>query len=69
MHGTSVKNPACKDSHRKNEANPSVEKRNSVGKKKVTPGGAQRRDEIELGGAKGDVIPEVEALLARLRAL
>ncbi|XP_039185765.1 protein diaphanous homolog 3 isoform X3 [Crotalus tigris] len=69
MHGTSVRNPTCKDSHRKNEANPSVEKRNSVGKRKVTPGGAQRRDEIELGGAKGDVIPEVEALLARLRAL
>ncbi|XP_029139273.1 protein diaphanous homolog 3 [Protobothrops mucrosquamatus] len=69
MNGTSVRNPACKDSHRKNEANPSVEKRNGVGKKKVTPGGTQRRDEIELGGPKGDVIPEVEALLARLRAL
>uniref|UniRef100_A0A8C6Y339 Uncharacterized protein n=1 Tax=Naja naja TaxID=35670 RepID=A0A8C6Y339_NAJNA len=43
--------------------------RNAVGKKKVPCGGSNRKEEAELGGSKGEVIPEVEALLARLRAL
>lgn len=69
MNGTSVKIPASKDVHRENEANSSAEKRNTVGKKKVPCGGSSRKEEVELGGTKGEVIPEVEALLARLRAL
>ncbi|ETE57324.1 Protein diaphanous-like 3, partial [Ophiophagus hannah] len=69
MNGTPVRNPASKDNHRENEANSAVEKRNAVGKKKVPCGGSNRKEEVELGGSKGEVLPEVEALLARLRAL
>ncbi|XP_026561170.1 protein diaphanous homolog 3 [Pseudonaja textilis] len=69
MNGTLVRNPASKDIHRENEANSSVEKRNAVGKKKIPCGGSNRKEEAELGSSRGEGIPEVEALLARLRAL
>ncbi|XP_063160618.1 protein diaphanous homolog 3 [Candoia aspera] len=71
MNVTLIRNPMSKDIHHEIEVNSSVEKRNPVGKKKAISGRTNRRDEIELGGSvsEGEVIPEVEALLARLRAL
>ncbi|XP_053240689.1 protein diaphanous homolog 3 isoform X2 [Podarcis raffonei] len=70
MNTTSTKNPMSKDLNFKMETNSSVEKRAAVGKKGISNGGS-RGKEMELAGfvSKGEAIPEVEALLARLRAL
>lgn len=59
-----------KDLNFKMETNSSVEKRAAVGKKGISNGGS-RGKEMELAGfvSKGEAISEVEALLARLRAL
>ncbi|XP_077783913.1 protein diaphanous homolog 3 isoform X1 [Podarcis muralis] len=70
MNTTSTRNPMSKDLNFKMETNSSVEKRAAVGKKGISNGGS-RGKEMELAGfvSKGEAIPEVEALLARLRAL
>nr|XP_034972019.1 protein diaphanous homolog 3 [Zootoca vivipara] len=71
MNITSTRNPMNKDLNFKMETNSSVERRTAAGKKGISNGGSSRGKEMELSGfvSKGEAIPEVEALLARLRAL
>ncbi|XP_067419305.1 protein diaphanous homolog 3 [Emydura macquarii macquarii] len=53
------------------EANSSTARSKAVGRKEAYSGESNREKEMELVGSasKGEVVPEVEALLARLRAL
>ncbi|KAH1187768.1 hypothetical protein KIL84_020517 [Mauremys mutica] len=53
------------------EANSSIARSKAVGRKEAYNGESNREKEMELVGSasKGEVVPEVEALLARLRAL
>ncbi|XP_015281140.1 PREDICTED: protein diaphanous homolog 3 [Gekko japonicus] len=67
----SARNQLSKECNHEIEASSSLEKRKAVGKKESRHGGSSREKEGELSGCstKREAIPEVEALLARLRAL
>nr|XP_060625366.1 protein diaphanous homolog 3 isoform X1 [Anolis sagrei ordinatus] len=71
MNTSSSRNPVCKERHHEMEANSSVEKRKAAGRKEISNGRSDRGKETETASIvpKGESIPEVEALLARLRAL
>ncbi|XP_054829401.1 protein diaphanous homolog 3 [Eublepharis macularius] len=66
-----ARNQLSKEHNHGMEASSSAEKRKAVGKKDINHGGSSKEKEIELAGcsSKQEAIPEVEALLARLRAL
>lgn len=67
----SARNQLSKERSHEMEANSSSGKGKAVGRKEGNHGGSSRRKELELSGCspKREAIPEVEALLARLRAL
>ncbi|XP_062831658.1 protein diaphanous homolog 3 isoform X2 [Anolis carolinensis] len=71
MNARSTRNLVCKEHHHEMEANSSLEKRKAVGKREISNGKSDRGKETEPASIvpKGETIPEVEALLARLRAL
>ncbi|CAM2096210.1 unnamed protein product [Caretta caretta] len=66
-----TRTPITKELNYDMEANSSTARSKAVGRKETYNGESNREKEMELVGSasKGDVVPEVEALLARLRAL
>nr|XP_056718167.1 protein diaphanous homolog 3 isoform X2 [Euleptes europaea] len=68
---TLVRSQLSKERNHEMEAGLSAEKRKATGKKDISHGGSSREKEIEFSNSssKREAIPEVEALLARLRAL
>lgn len=68
---TFTRNPLSKEVDHAIEANLSSEKKKGVGRKNVSSEGSSREKEMESVGfvSKEETIPEVQALLARLRAL
>ncbi|XP_043389635.1 protein diaphanous homolog 3 isoform X1 [Chelonia mydas] len=66
-----TRTPVTKELNYDMEANSSTARSKAVGRKETYNGESNREKELELVGSasKGDVVPEVEALLARLRAL
>uniref|UniRef100_A0A8D2Q4K2 Uncharacterized protein n=1 Tax=Varanus komodoensis TaxID=61221 RepID=A0A8D2Q4K2_VARKO len=71
INAVSAKNPVSRELNHDMGVNSSAEKKKSVGKKDVSSGGSSRGKETESASfvSRGESIPEVEALLARLRAL
>ncbi|XP_062983497.1 protein diaphanous homolog 3 [Elgaria multicarinata webbii] len=71
MIAVSSRNPVSKELNHEMGTNSSAEKKKALWKKDVSNGGSSRGKDTELAGfvSKGESIPEVEALLARLRAL
>ncbi|KAJ7324592.1 hypothetical protein JRQ81_017612, partial [Phrynocephalus forsythii] len=71
VYALSARNPVSKDLNREMETNSPAEKKKAAGKKAINNGENSTGKEMEQAGfvPKGDVMPEVEALLARLRAL
>ncbi|XP_048350879.1 protein diaphanous homolog 3 [Sphaerodactylus townsendi] len=66
-----ARNQLGKERNHEMEASTSAEKRKAMGKEDISHGGSSSEKETELSGcsSKQEPIPEVEALLARLRAL
>uniref|UniRef100_A0A8C0J182 Uncharacterized protein n=1 Tax=Chelonoidis abingdonii TaxID=106734 RepID=A0A8C0J182_CHEAB len=66
-----TRTPITKEFNYDMEANTSIARSKAVGRKEAYDGESNREKEMELVGSasKGEVVPEVEALLARLRAL
>ncbi|XP_065437229.1 protein diaphanous homolog 3 isoform X1 [Chrysemys picta bellii] len=66
-----TRTPITKEFNYDMEANSSIARSKAVGRKEAYNGESNREKEMELVGSasKGEVVPEVEALLARLRAL
>lgn len=70
-HTTSTRQRVPEEFHCEADVNSSVKKSKAIGRKDGAIGSNKREKEVEFAGvvSKGETMPEVEALLARLRAL
>ncbi|XP_077200239.1 protein diaphanous homolog 3 isoform X2 [Paroedura picta] len=71
MNAPVARNRLAKEHNHETEASSPSEKRKAIGKKESSHGGSSREKEVERSGcsSRREALPEVEALLARLRAL